>query len=539
MPSQCPFVRWISLLSAFRALEKRREEMILNLHDRQFDVLDSEANEILYGGAAGGGKSYLLRAISVALCLDNPGLQVYLFRRNYPDLISNHMNGHMSYPEMLAKFVESGQAKINIGDFDIKFSNGSAIHGRHCQHESDVTKYQGAEIHVLLMDELTHFSEYQYRFLRSRVRLGGTKVKPQWKNKLPCIISASNPGSIGHAWVKRSFIDMAPEYEIKTMALEEGGMKRQFIPAKLADNPTLTENDPLYETRLSGLGSPELVKAMLDGNWDIVAGAAFEKLSRSTHQIRKFKIPDYWTKFTSIDWGTAKPYANGWFCVPDEDVVLKSRDGHPEKIIPKNSIIMYRELYGWNGKPDEGCRQESWQVAQKMLAIEYGLEDIIPDIDGGKNMQYVLQQHKGPREKIDYRIGDSAMWAQHDGPSVAENFALNGVNLEQSTKDRSANYLEARRRIAPPDGQPGFYITENCLHFWRTVPELQLDERQPEKGPDTRQEDHSWDSVAYALVSRPTTWTANARTRGDYEESRRKSFEADRKSGGNKTGRYS
>ncbi len=442
---------------------------------------------------------------------------------------------------MLAPFVEKGQCKINVGDFDIKFSNGSAIHGRHCQHESDVTKYQGAEIHVLLFDELTHFTEYQYRFLRGRVRLGGTKVKPQWKNKLPCIIAASNPGNIGHAWVKRTFIDMAEPYEMKLMTKEEGGMKRQFIPAKLADNPTLTENDPLYETRLSGLGSPELVKAMLDGNWDIVAGAAFEKLSRSIHMLRAFTPMPHWTKFTSIDWGTAKPYSVGWYCIPDADVVLAAKPGYPEKLVPKNSIIRYRELYGWNGKPDEGCRQESWQVAQKMLAIEYGLLDIIPDIDGGKNMSYILQKHRDTHnvELIDYRIGDSAMWAQHDGPSVAENFSLNGIQLEQSTKDRSANYLEVRRRIAPPDGHPGFYITENCLHFWRTVPELQLDERHPEKGPDTRQEDHVYDDVSYALVSRPMTWTARDRIKGDYEESRRKAFEADRNSGMSKTGRYS
>ncbi len=517
--------------------------MQLFLHDRQFDVLDSEANEILYGGAAGGGKSYLLRAIAVALCLDNPGLQVYLFRRHYPDLISNHMSGHMSFPEMLAPFITSGQAKINIGDFDIKFTNGSAIHGRHCQHESDVTKYQGAEIHVLLMDELTHFSEYQYRFLRSRVRLGGTKVKPQWKNKLPCIISASNPGSVGHAWVKRSFIDMAAPYELKQMPETEGGMKRQFIPAKLSDNPTLTSNDPLYAPRLSGLGSPELVRAMLEGDWDIVAGAAFEKLSRSEHMIRPFKPLPHWTKFSSIDWGTAKPYAVSWFCVPDVDVVLAQREGYPEKVIPKNSLIVYREMYGWNGKPDEGSREESWRVAQKMLCHEYGALDLIKDIDKGRDVLRDLDQYKSIKEnahkieKMDYRIGDSAMWAQHDGPSVAENFAKNKVTLEKSHKDRISNYQEMRSRISPGKDLPGFYVTENCLNFWRTVPELQLDQREPEKGPDTRQEDHFYDSVVYGIASRPMTWTHHDRHKNDYDDSRKKAFDAER--GGSNVGRYS
>lgn len=513
----------------------------ISLHPRQFDVLDSQANEILYGGAVGAGKSFLLRAIAVAMCLDNPGLQVYLFRRHYADLISNHFTGYMSFPEMLAPFVESGQVKISIGACDVNFDNGSAIHGRHCQHESDVTKYQGAEIHVLLPDELTHFTEYIYRFLRGRVRLGGLKIKDAWKNKIPCIIAGSNPGSVGHAWVKRTFIDNAIPDEIRQMPPEDGGMRRQFIPAKLADNPTLIENDPLYVTRLSGLGSPDLVKAMLDGNWDIVAGAAFEKLSRSTHQIRSFTPPTHFTRFTSCDWGTAKPYAVGWFCVPDEDVLLKAKGGYKDMLIPKNSIIMYREMYGWNGKPDEGCREESWQVAQKMLCHELGCTDMIPDIEGQKDMSKPIADYrrklKDKAEKIDYRIGDSAMWAQHDGPSVAENFAKQGVVLEQSTKDRQANYLEMRNRIAPASGMPGFYITDNCLHFWRTVPELQLDERKPESGPDTRQEDHIYDMCVYGLVSRPMTWTRQARIATDYDDARKKAFAAER--GSESVGRYS
>lgn len=507
----------------------------LQLHPRQFDVLDSEANEILYGGAVGAGKSFLLRAIAVAMCLDNPGLQVYIFRRHYADLISNHFTGYMSFPEMLAPFLETGQVKISMGDCDVKFDNGAAIHGRHCQHESDVIKYQGAEIHVLLPDELTHFSEYIYRFLRGRVRLGGLKVKEQWKNKIPCIIAGSNPGSIGHAWVKRTFIDNAKPDEIRLMPPEDGGMRRQFIPARITDNPTLMENDPLYITRLSGLGAPDLVKAMLDGNWDIVAGAAFEQLHRSKHQIRQFTPPAHFTRFSSCDWGTAKPYSVGWYCVPDEDVLLAAKGGYKEMLIPKNSIIRYREMYGWNGKPDEGCREESWQVAQKMLAIEAGCEDMIKDIEGKKSMLTEIRKSKIV-EKIDYRIGDSAMWAQHDGPSVAENFAKNGVVLEQSHKDRAANYLEMRGRINPPAGMPGFYVTDNCVHFWRTVPELQLDERTPEKGPDTRQEDHCYDEVSYALVSRPITWTKRARVENDYDDARKKAFKADNGGG---VGRYS
>lgn len=488
----------------------------LVLQPKQFEVLTSPATEILYGGAAYGGKSYLLRSLAIALCYDIPGLQVYLFRRHYADLQFNHMQGSMSFPEMLAPFVTKKQVKIT--DDRVSWSNGSAIHLCHCQHEKDVSKYLGAEIHVLLIDELTTFTEYIYRFLRNRVRLGSLKVPDQWKAKLPLIVSGSNPGSIGHAWVKRSFIEMADAGAIRQMPPEEGGMLRQFIQSRSEDNPIGIKNDPGYIARLSGLGSEDLVKAMRDGNWDIVAGAAFEHLSRDRHMIRPFEIPHWWTKFTSLDWGSSKPYAIGWYAVADDALTLKGRDGQPDKLIGKGSIIMYRELYGWNGRPDEGCREESWEVAKKQRALE--------------------------NEKITYRIADSAMWAVHDGPSIAERFmdalereGATCPNMEQSRKDRAANYLEIRNRLSNSDGEnEGFYIFETCHHFWRTVPDLQLDERDPEKGWDTKQEDHHIDQVGYALVSRPTLMDKKTYVKQQYDEARAKSFAADR--GATNSSRY-
>lgn len=482
----------------------------LILQPKQFEVLNSPATEILYGGAAYGGKSYLLRALAVALCYDIPGLQVYLFRRTYPDLIANHMHGSMSFPEMLAPFIE--KKHVRISETKVSWLNGSNIHLCHCQHEKDVIKYQGAEIHVLLPDELTTFTEYIYRFLRNRVRLGSLKVPDRWKAKLPLIVSGSNPGGIGHAWVKRAFIEMTEGGAIRKMPPEEGGMLRQFIRSKSDDNPIGMKNDPGYIDRLSGLGSPDLIKAMRDGDWDIVAGAAFENLSRDRHMIRPFEIPHWWTKFTSLDWGSSKPYAIGWYTVADDQVVLKGRDGAPDKVIGKGSIIKYRELYGWNGRPDEGCREESWQVARKIKDMEPA------------------------NETINYRIADSAMWAEHDGPSIAERMmdalereGAKCPNMEQSRKDRKANYLEIRNRLSNSDNEnAGFYIFETCHHFWRTVPELQLDQRDPEKGWDTDQEDHIIDSVGYALVSRPVLMDRKTFIIKEYDEAREKSFREDR-----------
>ncbi len=475
------------------------------LHPKQTFVLESEATEILFGGAAGGGKSHLLRVIGTLLCLYIPNLQVYLFRRLSPDLQANHMDGEAGFRNTLAPLVASGDVKI-VED-EVRFiRNGSKIHLSHCQHGKDMYKYQGAEIHVLLIDELTHFTETIYRFLRNRVRMPPSIPMMIYEIfgkdfTLPKIICGSNPGNIGHQFVKQTFIDMLQPYEVKQMPPEEGGMKRQYIPALLEDNPTLVKNDPGYEMRLQGLSSPDLVKAMRYGLWDITAGAALEKLRRDKHMIRNFEVPSAWTKFMVIDWGSAKPFAVGWFCVVEDHLNLKAKDDWPERLIPRGALILYREWYGWNGKADEGCRLESPTVAKQILDIE---------------------EEAG--EEMDYRVGDSAMWAEHDGKSIQERMyeATNGMFLmERSRKDRINNFEEIRARIAGDEDGPMFYATIGCKHFWRTVPDLQLDDKHPEKGPGTEQEDHIFDVLSYGCASRPYITTHRDRMEAAIAEARR------------------
>lgn len=482
-------------------------EVRYELHQKQLIAHLTEATEILLGGAAGGGKSYLMRVHAIYWCINVPGIQVYLFRRNFADLEKNHMDGSSGFYGLLQPYLECGAVKINNSKMEIEWINGSKIHLCHCNNPKDIYKYQGAEIHVLLIDELTHFFEDMYRFLRGRVRLGGLQIPDQFRKYLPRILCGTNPGGIGHQWVKRTWIDSQPQFKIRRAPKEEGGFYRQFIPALLEDNPTLTENDPDYEYRLEGLGSPELVKAMRYGNWDIMAGAALEKLSRDKHMLRRFKVPQHWTKFTSIDWGTAKPFAVGWFCVCDDDLLLTAKNGYPDRIIPKNAVIMYREWYGWNGTPDVGCRMESTDVARRILDIED---------DAG--------------EIIDYRIGDSAMWNQVDGPSIHDRMveATDGrYQMIQSKKDRETNYQTMRHYIAGEDGVPMFYATEDCKHFWRTVPELVLDDLHPNKGPDTKQEEHVYDSVAYALCTSPIGITLRERHKMEYDADRKRAFARD------------
>src|SRR5829696_3415068 len=155
-------------------------QLDLRLHPKQAEAFNTTANEVLYGGAAGGGKSYLIRVAAILWCTVIPGLQVYLFRRIRDDLVKNHMEGPKGFRALLAGWVLCGFATI-VED-EIRFWNGARIYLCHCKDEKDIYKYQGAEIHVLLIDELTHFTETMYRFLRNRVRMVGIAVPDQYES---------------------------------------------------------------------------------------------------------------------------------------------------------------------------------------------------------------------------------------------------------------------------------------------------------------------------------------------------------------------
>ena len=446
--------------------------MDIALLPKQTIAFTTEATEVLFGGAAGGSKSFLLRASAIRWCHEIGGVQVYLFRRTLPDLRDNHLRGPTSFQVLLQDHLKSGHVKYRSVENEFEFWNGSILHLCYCDSENDVEKYRGAEIHVLLIDELTHFTEYQYRFLRSRVRKAGLKIPPQYEKKLPRIETASNPGSVGHAWVKRTWINPKPAMEIWRAEDDDGGMLRQFIPARLSDNPHLTRDDPMYANRLKGLGAQNLVRAMLDGDWDIVAGMAFEKLRRDVHSIEPFKPPEDWNLFGSFDWGSTKPFHFGLWTVANGNELPDGR------LYRRGAIILFDEIYGWNGVPNEGLRKEAEEVAE-MIAV----------------------RTKG--KKLGYISADPSMWKVDGGPSLAELFLKRGVVLRRADNSRLVGYAQVRQRIAGDEDGPMLYVTKNCHDgFWRTLPDLVMDERHPED-VDTDQEDHAYDSVRYACMSRP------------------------------------
>lgn len=444
----------------------------LTLQDKQEVAFLSKANEILYGGAAGGGKSHLMRVCAIYWCLRVANFQAYFFRRHYEDLIKNHMAGPSGFRMMLAPLVESGD--VTIVEKEIRFNkNNSKIFLCHCNAEDDVYQYWGAEIHAMFPDELTHFSERMYRFLRGRCRAIGLDVPEDLKGKFPCILAGSNPGNIGHQWVKSMFVDPRPALEVWRTPPEEGGMLRQFIPATLEDNPKLMEEDPTYENRLLGLGSEAYVKAIRFGSWDVLEGAFFTEFDRHKHVTVPFEVPKQWKRFRSFDWGFSKPFCCHWWAISDGDEVELS-DG-TKRAFPRNAIICYREWYGCVA-PNVGMKLIPEMVANGIRAREKD-------------------------EHFSYSVADPSIFKQDGGPSHGERMARCGVTFRPGDNTRQAGWLEMRGRLSAPDG-PMIYFFNTCLHIIRTISVMQYDDVR-EEDLDTDGEDHACDSVRYACMSRP------------------------------------
>lgn len=462
------------------------------------------AHQIFYGGAAGGGKSHCMRWDAIEFCLNNPGCDAYLFRRSLPELEANHIR---KIKAELPDHYGLGTYKENRKRYE--FTNGSGINFSYCEREDDVTRYQGAEIHWLGIDEASHFTEFQINYLRTRVRLGSWSpanykgpTDAKFKGLLPRIAFSSNPGGPGHNFLKETFILPHAPGEIFTDwtltdddAPEGERWDTIFIPAAIKDNKYLPKG---YEGQFKAL-PPEMAKALAEGDWDTIVGQAIHNLSKARHQLRNFTPPKHWTRFMVMDWGTAKPFSIGWYCVSD-GAILAGKDGWPERWLPAGAVVRYAEWYGWNGKSDQGCRMSSRNVVREILSREKTRGDV-----------------------IDFRVGDSHMWAQTDGPTVRENMfdASDGLFvLQRSKKDRVTNYAEVISRLAGnprftdegvEEDDPMFFITVACEHFWRTVPTLTLDKVDPEKGPDTKMEDHVYDEVGYAMRSRPFVSTKEDR----------------------------
>jgi hypothetical protein len=471
----------------------------LELHPKQTLAFESPATEILFGGAAGPGKSHFLRVAAIAWSVQIPGLQTYLFRRQYPDLYSNHMDGPTAFPSMLAPWVESKLVKINYDKNNIVFRNGSVIHLRHCQQPKHVFNYQGAEIHLLLTDELTQWQPGMYRYLRSRLRMVGVEVPDQYRGMFPRAISGANPGGIGHNWVKAMFVDAAPAYAVHRAPSSDGGMMRQYIPARLDDNPTLLEVDPEYKDRLLGLHDQALVQAMLNGDWDIVSGGAIDDVwDRDVHVVQPFSIPSSWYVDRSFDWGSTKPFSVGWWAESDGTPV-ELADGR-RKTYPRGWLFRIGEWYGWNGTPNEGLRLTDQAIGQGIREHEEHLREAlgVQRISPGPADSSIFDADPG-RDSTAHGI-NAGYWGNQP---LSNRDIFTESDKSPGSRVRRLQALRRRLKAALSDRpeEPGLSVFSTCTDgFIRTVPVLPRDDRNPED-VDTDAEDHCYDEVGYRLTS--------------------------------------
>lgn len=419
----------------------------------QTDFMLSDAEELLYGGAAGGGKSYALRAYGVTYCLTHPGAKVVLFRQTFPQLNQTHLLE-------IANEVPQSVAHYAAAQHDLRFPNGSIFMFRHCEKDEDARLYDSAEFDVLMLDELTAFSQFQYTYLISRVR----STRSDWEG--PRIRAGATPLGPGHSWVKNRFMDGPnlldpPEpFEIWQGPVSEGGLTRQFIPAKVSDNPSIDLN---YIARLRAMTTEEY-RAKALGDWNVFTGQFFTRWRDDVHVMTPFDIPPDWERFLCVDYGYNAPYASLWFARPPGT----------------NTAYVYREQYG------KGITLEE-QIYRAAAAVEDSSERIRavildPSMFGKVNV-------KG--ERIDSMADD---WKKVFSLVVkGNNERVPGWRLLRETLEWTES----------PEGGtlvlPRLHVFSNCSNLIRTLPLLIMDRNLPED-VDSSGEDHAADALRYGLM---------------------------------------
>lgn len=457
--------------------------MKIHLHKRQNEVLTAllkyHVGELLFGGAAGGGKSYLLRALACIFAVQCPGASIYLFRRKVKDLRATHLRGAMSFPIMLREFIDDGLVNINKSNNVIEWENNSVITLAHIQHEGDLEDYLSAEIHICLFDEATTFTPTMLRFIRSRVRLGSLSIPNHLRNVLPFIVYGTNPRGPSHHYFKSGWVDAAyPKTKFKAQQLD-GGMTRMFIPAFLKDNPSLTKNDPGYADRLYGLGDENIVKAYLEGDWTVVEGAAFPKFSRKYHVIKDRKIPTNWEIKRAYDYGFSAPYSVLFYTIATGE--SEYEDFNPVK----GTIIIIGEIYGDDSKED-GLREETSITCDKIKLFE---------------IENDLLVKPGP--------ADNSINDKEQGPSIANLMEDEGITWSKSDKSPGSriNGLAICRQmlknaIGKVQEKSALYIFGTCLRLITHLSTLQLDSKTGEDVATDGQPDHDWDVLRYIILDK-------------------------------------
>ena len=411
---------------------------------------------VLFGGAMGGGKSYFLRWELIDLLTDwaqrgYKHVRVALFCEDFPALRDRHLSRiKYEFPEWLGKYNKADHEYV----LDEAYGGGAVCF----RNLDDPSKYQSSEFAAEAVDELTKDPIEAFRFLRTRLRWADMPLK---ETKF---IAGTNPGGIGHAWVKRYWIDKDfPPYEQEKDQF-------YFVPSKATDNPHL---DKSYYKQLDSL-PPRLRRAYVDGDWNVFKGQYFSEWRQNIHVWKHMEIDKGWKRFVAIDYGYSAPSAAYWLAV--------DYDGN---------VYVYRELY-------------QTQLTYRDLAKE------------------IIARSRD--ENIDYWVADPAIWAKHgeelSGAEIMEEEYLKetgkALRLEKGNNDRvigwnlfreylkpikpKITYRNGKRKYSPVRAKLRI-SGSRCPHAVKTIPTLVFDPHNPED-LDTRGEDHAADAIRYGLMSR-------------------------------------
>ena len=467
------------------------QNIIWQPQPKQIRFMERPEYECLYGGAAGGGKSDAL-LIEALRQVHIPHYRGIIFRKTYPQLTELIDRSQTLYSLAFPK------ARYNDGKHCWIFPSGAKIYFGSMQHSKDKTNYQGKRYDFIGFDELTHFTweEYSYMFSRNR-----PSKKPKSNQKTRCYIRAStNPGGVGHGWVKARFIDAAepgtPIVEMVDVRLPDGSIKtikrdRIFIPATVFDNKALLDDNPDYLGSLALLPEKER-NALLYGDWDTFQGQYFTEFRTSpdhadckkggitveeakeqgrwTHVIEPFDLNSAdkrgWPIMRSYDFGYAKPFSCAWWTIDPDGVLYR---------------IM--EMYGCTEIPNEGVKWTPDKQFEEIAKVE--------------------REHPWLKGKQIHGVADPAIWDASRGESIADTAIKYGVYFTPGDHERIAGWMQCHYRLQfDENGYPRMYVFSNCKGFIRTVPLMMYDQTKPED-LDSDLEDHIADEWRYMCMSRP------------------------------------
>jgi hypothetical protein len=447
----------------FSSAEKEDKEIIFKPNlGPQTEFLASSEREVLYGGSAGSGKTYCLLADPMRY-FGNPNFNGLILRRTNDELREIVWKSQELYPKAYvgAKWQEKKSQWV--------FPSGARLWMTYLERDEDVHRYQGQAFSYIAFDELTQYpTPFAWNYMRSRLRTTDPTL-PVYQR------ATTNPGGPGHQWVKKMFIDPSPPNksfeatDIETgerLAYPKNHEKagkplfyRRFIPAFLKDNPYLY-NEGTYEANLLSLPETQR-RQLLEGDWSVADGAAFNEFRTKDHVIEPFNIPPTWRRFRSCDYGYSSFSAVHWFAI---DPAFET-------------LYVYRELY-------------------------------LTKHTGKDLARAVLQAERG--EPIAYGVLDSSCWHNRGqiGPSIAEEMIKEGCRWRPSDRSAGArvagkNRLHELLKVDEETELPGIIFFNTCRQIIADLPIIPSDPKGGDDIDSKYPSDHSYDSVRYGVMSRP------------------------------------